>query len=77
MCTPMHDRRALDHGGQDICGCVDPAVNVNVDDRLLVIQTPNRLSIGTLDNHSLAILPILSGNISHGEAHRTISCSLI
>jgi len=71
----MHDRRALDHG-QDVCGCVDPAVKVNVDDRL-VIQIPNRLSIGTLDNDSLAILPILSGNISHGEAYRTISCSLI
>ena len=78
-CISMHYKLALDHCGKDVCGCAD-SVKVNVDDRLPVIQTPNRLSIGTVYNHSFAILPILWGRISHGsdsEAYRTISCSLI
>jgi len=56
---------------------VPTSVKVNADDRLPVIQTPNRLSTGTLYNHPFAIL---WGKIIHGsdsEAYRTISCSLI
>jgi len=78
----MHDKHALD--GREVCGChASPlaAVKTNVDHgvRLPVFQTPDRLSIGTLDNYSSSILPKLSGTLSHGsdsEAYKTIPCSL-
>jgi hypothetical protein len=70
----MHDKRALDQVG-DVCGCADP-----VDDqRVPVVETP-KPSIGTLDNHSLSVLPTLSSTISHGsngEAYWIIACSSI
>jgi len=69
----MHDTRALDLEVGDICGCA-------VDDWAPVIETPKKLSIGTLDNHSLPILPTLSRTISHGsdgEAYWIIACSSI
>ena len=69
----MHDKRAqVDLEIGDVCGCADP-----VDD---VVQTPKKLSIGTLDNHSWPTLPTLSRTISHGsdgEACRTVACSSI
>ena len=69
----MHDKRAqVDLEIGDVCGCADP-----VND---VVQTPKKLSIGTLDNHSWPTLPTLSRTISHGsdgEACRTVACSSI
>ena len=78
VCIPMHDKWALDHDGTgwDICGCADKLV----DDQVPVVHTLKKLSIGMPDNHSLPILPTLSGMISHGshsEAYRTIACSSI
>jgi len=72
----MHDTRALDLEVGDICGCADPVV----DDWAPVIETPKKLSIGTLDNHSCPILPTLSRTISHGsdgEVNWIIACSSI
>jgi len=74
----MHDKRALSLEVGGVCGCTDPVL---VDDRRVpVVETPKQLPIGTLDNHSLPVLPTLSRTISHGsdgEAYMTIACSSI
>jgi len=60
---------------QDIWGCDDPVL---IDDQLPVVQTPEDVPLGGLDNDSLPVLPILTATtgVPGGESFKIIICSV-